>query len=93
MLMKEYTIVAVMWEDHYHATQSLIPRNPDTVVERPTLTVGILMSETEKTLLIAHDIERYEDRDESSYTVILKATIVGGPKKYGTIELDGIRYN
>lgn len=89
--MREYDFVAVFWEDHYSTITSPIPKNPDDIVTTPTLTVGILLCETEKTLLIAHDIERYEDHDNASYTVLIKQAIVGR-KKYGSIELDNIRF-
>lgn len=90
--MKEYEIVAILWEDHYHTSRSSIPKNPDRIVARPTLTIGVLISETKKTMLVAHDIERYEDRDDSSYTVILKKAVVSR-KGYGKISLDKIRFS
>ncbi len=85
--MREYEIVAVFWEDHIRATRSPLPDNPDDVFERPMLSVGILFEETDKSILLVSDFERYEDRDDATYMVILKNTIVG-TKRYGTIELD-----
>ena len=88
--MNEYDIVAVLWQDHHHATQSPIPDNLDEYFDLPTLSVGILLRETPSRMFVVSDIERYEERDDATYTVILKNNIVG-VKKYGSIELEDIR--
>jgi hypothetical protein len=83
--MKEYDIASILWEDHYHVSQGPLPNDPDDFV-LPTLSVGIILEETDKTLLLVSDIERYEDREDVSYTIIYKATIIGR-KTYGTINI------
>lgn len=89
--MNGYTVVAVLWEDHISRIGAELPQNPDEVFEMPTLTVGILLRETEKSLLIAHDIERLNDIDTSTYTVILKNAVLA-VKEYGNIEIEGLRW-
>jgi hypothetical protein len=89
--MKGYKVVAVLWEDHVSRIGAQLPLNPDEAFEVPTLTVGILLRETEKSLLIAHDVERLEDIDNSTYTVLLKTAVVG-VKEYGQIEIEGLRW-
>lgn len=86
-MMNEYNIVAVFWEDHIQVTRSALVDNPDDLFTRPMLSVGILYKETPKSILLVHDIERYEDRNDSTYIAILKNTILS-TKVYGTIELD-----
>lgn len=85
-----FPLLAVFWEDHINRMCSPIPDNPDDEII-PTLTVGILVRETEKLLVLVSTFERYEDRDDADYMIILKSTIVGR-KEYGKIELDHIRY-
>ena len=86
-MMNKYDIVAIFWEDHIQVIRSELVDNPDDLFEHPILSVGILYKETPKSIIIVHDIERYEDRDDSTYTAILKSTIVS-MKKYGKIKLD-----
>lgn len=85
--MKKYDVVVVLWEDHIRATRSPIPDNPDEVFDRPMMSVGILLKETEKSVLLVSDLERYSDRDDATYMVILKNTILA-MQRYGNIELD-----
>lgn len=80
--MEKYRIAVVIWEDHYHVNQGELPEDLDDI--KPTLTVGIVLKETEKALILAHDVEPYED---ISYSVILKHAILG-IKEYGEIELN-----
>ncbi len=89
--MVEYPIVAIMWEDHMTTISSQIPKNPDESIEVPTLTVGILLSETDKTYLVAHDVERLTDIDNGTYSIILKSTVTG-IKKFGNLPLNEIRF-
>jgi hypothetical protein len=86
----EFDIIAVFWEDHVRADRSPLPSNPDDLFERPALSVGILIKETEKSLLLVSDLDRYDDRDEGTYMCILKSTIVA-TKKYGTIPISNLR--
>jgi len=89
--MVEYPIVAIIWEDHVTRFSSEIPENADDVIGSPTLTVGILLTETDKSYLVAHDIERHEDRDDATYTVIIKNAVLS-IKKFGDLSLDQIRF-
>ena len=89
--MSGYKVVAVFWEDHITNIGQEIPKDPDEVFEVPTLTVGILMRETEKSLLVAHDLERLAEEDSSIYTVILKSAVIG-VKEFGEIDLENIRW-
>ena len=86
----EYDIVLVLWEDHLSRDRYPIPLDPDELVERPTISVGILVRESPKAYVIASDLERYEDRDDATYTVILKSTVVG-LEKYGKVQLSDLR--
>jgi hypothetical protein len=89
-LSDEFDIIAVFWEDHISGDRCPIPSNPDDLFNRPTLSVGILLSETEKSLLLVSNIERYDERDETTFMAILKSTVVA-IQKYGTIPLEGLR--
>lgn len=84
--MREYPIVVVIWQDHIAYRRAHIYENPEDGLIWPTLTVGILYRKTKKTFLVVSDIERYEDHDESSYTIILRSTILS-TKKFGTVKL------
>lgn len=86
----EYDVVVVLWEDHLSRDGFAIPLDPDELIERPTVSVGLLVRETDKCLVIASDLERYEDRDDATYTVILKNAVVG-MKSYGKMELHDLR--
>jgi len=88
--MKNYKIIAVFWEDHIHIDRSQMLDKPSSAFVMPTLSVGILYKEDGKALILVSDIERYEDRDEASYTVILKSTIVNR-KVFGNIKLKSLR--
>jgi hypothetical protein len=84
--MTEYEIVAVLWQDHVGYEKAPLPENPDECVEAPTLTIGFLYKETDKTITVVSEIEPYEDRDEATFSVILKSTILG-LNTYGKITL------
>ena len=87
--MKKYSIESVLWNDHTHVHRGQIPENPDTFII-PTLSVGIILKETKKTITLISEIERYDDRDDSSFTIIFKNAILGR-RKYGSIKLDNIK--
>jgi hypothetical protein len=87
--MKEYKVAAVFWEDHQHIHRGQMVRNPDKIL-LPTLSVGIILKETKKTLVLVSDIERYDDRDDASYLIILRSTITA-IKEYGTIKINKLR--
>lgn len=83
--MVKYDIVAVLWEDHIQFSRTSIIRKPDESII-PSLSVGILIKETPKTLTIVSNIERYQDHDDADYIIVLKSTVLS-VKKYGEIEL------
>ena len=82
----KYNIESILWEDHTHVSRGPLPDDPDNSII-PTLSFGVVLQETVKSLVLAHDIERYHGQDdEISYTLIFKASIVAR-KKYGKIKL------
>jgi hypothetical protein len=83
--MKEYSIVAVLWEDHTAASRTTLPKNPEKFITS-VLSVGVVLEETEKVLVLVSEIERYDERDDASYIVILKSTILNR-KTFGTLKL------
>jgi hypothetical protein len=83
--MKKYKVVAVLWDDHMEVNRSTLSKNPDERI-RPVLSIGIVLDETEKVLVLGSCIERYETYDDVSYMLILKATIVS-IKEFGTIKI------
>lgn len=84
--MPKYPIVAILWDDHVQVSREEIPKNPEDVVLKPTLSVGILIKETEKCYLIVSDIEKYAEYDSGNYIVIFKHAVVG-IKEFGKIRL------
>jgi len=84
--MKKYLLVAIIWEDHTAASRTTLPRKPDDFIT-VVLSVGIIIEETEKVIVLASEIERYEERDDVSYIVIIKSTIVSR-QLYGTIKIN-----
>ena len=87
--MSEYSIVAVLWNDHVYVDRDKIPKNPDNEI-MTTLSVGILYKETQKSITLVNSIERYDDRDDACYTIILRSTIEA-MQEYGKIELENLR--
>lgn len=87
--MNNYKIVAVFWDDHVYVDRNKIPRNLDDEI-MTTLSIGILYKETDNTICLVNCIESYEERDDASYTLILKST-VKAMKVYGEIELANLR--
>lgn len=55
------------------------------------MTVGALIKKTKKYFVIAYNIERYDDRDDFDFIIILRSCILG-QKEYGTIELHSLRF-
>jgi hypothetical protein len=83
--VKEYKVVAVLWDDHTTFERTTLIKNPESVL-KPTLTVGFIYKKTAKTLTVVSDLEAYTDHTDASYVVILRSTI-RSIKDYGTIEL------
>lgn len=86
--MKEYKVVAVLWDDHITFQRTVLLKHPDEVI-KPTLTIGFIYKDTKKTLTVVSDLERYSDHTDASYMIILKSTI-RSIKEYGKIQLDSI---
>lgn len=84
----EYPIVAILWEDHISFRSEPIP---DKVEITPTLTVGLLIKKTKKYLIVAYNIERYDDADDADYIIILRSTILS-TKQYDTIKINSLRF-
>jgi hypothetical protein len=85
--MTKYKVVAVLWEDHVRVDRQELRKNLDVV---STMTFGVLIEKNKKYVIVASDIERYEDRDDSTYTIILRPTIQA-IKEYGEIEIENLR--
>jgi len=82
-----YKVVAVLWNDHLGVHRGEIPKNPDATLLNPTLTIGALIRKTRNSITILSELEHYGDRDEGSYVIILKSTVIQ-IKEYGEIELE-----
>lgn len=89
--MAEFKVVAVLWQDHMQVTRSSIPTDPDLALSHPTLTIGALLKKSKKSVIILSDLERYADRDEANYMIILRSDILG-IKEYGVITIDNLRF-
>lgn len=87
--MSKYKIVAVLWDDHIYVDRDRVPHSPDDEI-MTTLSIGILYQQTNKSLTLVNSIERYDDRDDASYTIILCSTIQA-IKEYGEIEIENLR--
>jgi hypothetical protein len=83
--MRDYSLVAVLWDDHTAASRTNLPKNPDKFITT-VLSVGIILEETDKVIVLASEIERYDERDDVSYIVIIKSTIIS-IKKYGSLKI------
>lgn len=86
---KEYEIITVLWEDHRSFYGAPLPKDVDSLIEDPILSIGFLYKETDKVLVVASEVVPNEV-DEAHFTVIKKDAIVG-LKKYGTISLRKFR--
>ncbi len=87
--MKEYPVVAVIWEDHVQFSRTGLLSDPDKSI-MPSISFGALYKETEKTITIVSNIERYAEHDDADFMVILKSTVVG-VKRFGKIKLRKLR--
>lgn len=87
--MRKYKIVAILWEDHTRFTSGPMVSDPDSAI-MPTLSVGILYKTTEKSYVLISDIEKYDHRDDATYTIIRKPAVVS-QQEYGEIELTPLR--
>jgi hypothetical protein len=82
-----YKVVAVIWNDHMRVSRGELKRTPNMV---STLTFGIIVEKTKQYIIVASDLERYDDRDDSTYMVIYRSNIQA-IKEYGEIEIDNLR--
>lgn len=87
--MKSFDIVTVLWDDHIAFERSTVIKNPSNALT-PTLTIGLLWKETKDSVVIISNIERYHDRDDANYIIILKGCIKG-IKRYGKIKINKLR--
>ena len=87
--MAQYKVVAVIWDDHMRANRMEIHNDPELLITS-TITFGALIKTTKRALVILSDLERYHDRDDGSYAVILRKTIQA-VKEYGDIEIDNLK--
>lgn len=89
--MKEYPIIAVIWEDHTAFTRAKLPQNNDlSDYIRPSLTLGLLYKKTKKYIIVVSNIDRYEEGDQADFIVIFKDAILS-TKEYGTIKINRLR--
>lgn len=87
--MVEYPVVIILWKDHVHIERSSMVENPDEEITL-TLSVGVIYKETEETITLVSEIERYSDKDDATYLIILKNAIES-TKEYGRIKLKKLR--
>jgi len=85
----KYKVVAVIWKDHLRANRQELKNNIEADLVS-TLTFGILVKKTKTVLVVASEVERYSERDDLTYMVIIRKTIEG-IKEYGEIEIDNLR--
>ena len=86
----KYPIVVILWEDHIHFDRSPILKSPSAAFKTPVLTAGILYKQDKKAVIVVSDIERYQEYDDTSYTVILKNAIIA-TKVFGKIKIKSLR--
>lgn len=84
-----YKVVAVIWEDHRRIDREPLVSDPESLIF-PTISFGVLIKKTKKLLVLVSDIERYEEADDATYTVIFRSTVTG-IKEYGEIDIDNLR--
>lgn len=87
--MRKHKIVVVLWEDHTRFTSGPMVSDPDSAI-MPTLSVGIIYKETKKSLVLISDIEKYENRDDVTFTIIRKPAIIS-KQEYGEIQIEKLR--
>ncbi len=83
--------MSVLWQDHIHVSRQEIPLDINKVITAPTLSIGMLIKKTKDVIIIVSDLERYSDRDDASYTLIYRSSILG-IKEYGEITIDNLRF-
>jgi hypothetical protein len=89
--MKEYPIVAVIWEDHTAFSRAKLPKTNDlSDYIRPSLTLGLLYKKTKKYIIVASNIDRYEEGDQADFIVIFRDAILS-TKEYGTIKINRLK--
>lgn len=84
--MSKYKLVTVLWEDATHATSQELPEILEDLII-PSLTTGILYKQNKRYVIIASHIERYVNRAEADYMIILKGSIIS-IKEHDIIEID-----
>lgn len=89
--MSQYKVVVALWEDHTVFREAELPNKLEEAII-PSLTTGILYKETDRYVVIVSHIERFENHDESDYTIILKGSILS-MKEFGEVEIKKLRYH
>lgn len=87
--MKQYKIVSVLWEDASTFSGQALPTKLKNLIT-PSLTIGILFKKSKRYVIIASHVEKYTDRDDADYMVILRSNILA-IKEYGSIPLEELR--
>jgi hypothetical protein len=57
---------------------------------RPSLTIGLLYKKTKKFIIVAYNIDRYEEIDEADFIVIFSDSILS-LQEHGRIKLRKLR--
>lgn len=78
-------VVAIIWQDHFSIHQESWPLKIDQMAI-PTLSVGVVVEETEEYIVLASTIERIGGTDIDAM-VIYKDSIIS-EKQYGEIEVE-----
>lgn len=79
----------VIWEDHTRMDRQPLKGDVENLVVT-SMSTGILLKRTKKWLVIASDIERYEDRDDCTYMIILRKAVLG-MQEFGEVEINNLR--
>lgn len=88
--MKEYPIIAVLWEDHSAFSGRELPKDKDlSQYIRPSLTIGLLYKKTKKYIVVTHHVDRFDNEDKADFTIIFRDAILS-MQKYGTINIDSL---
>lgn len=85
----KYEIVAVLWQDHTSFSRFPLNEHPEDLII-PSLTVGILFSETEKTVSVLGHIEKYTNGDSLGDMMVIYKDSIINKKVYGKIKLKGL---
>lgn len=86
--MRDYPIIAVLWEDHTTFSRRELPKDSDlSNYIRPSLTIGLLYKKTRKYIILVSHVDRYDSHDEADFIVIFKDAILS-IQEYGKIKIE-----